>query len=330
VRIEVGRQEVLPLAAALVTVLFWASAFVAIRHVRGEFSAGPLALGRLLIGSAILGAAARLQPRRWPSGRQWALLAVCGLLWFGLYNVALNAAERRLDAGTAAMLVNIGPILIAVLAGLLLGEGFPRRLVAGSAVGFAGVAVIGLATSSRSSADSWGVLLCLLAAASYAVAVVAQKRLVTNLPGLQVTWLACTIGLVGCLPYGPQLVRETAAAGGSTIGWVVYLGVFPTAVGFSTWAYALSRTSAGRLGATTYLVPPLAVLLGWLLLGETPAPLAFVGGAVCLAGVVLARQVRRAPAPASVPAPAAADPAGEPAAPTAAGLGLTAEAEGAA
>src|SRR5207253_1312236 len=61
-------------------------------------------------------------------------LLCCGLLWFGAYNIALNSGERRVDAGTAAMLVNVGPILIAVLAGLLLREGFARaaRRSAGS------------------------------------------------------------------------------------------------------------------------------------------------------------------------------------------------------
>jgi drug/metabolite transporter (DMT)-like permease len=65
---------------------------------------------------------------------------------------------------------------------------------------------------------------------------------------------------------------------------------FPTAVAFTTWAYALSMTTAGRMGATTYLVPPLAILLGWAMLDESPAGLAFVGGAVCLAGVIIARR----------------------------------------
>jgi drug/metabolite transporter (DMT)-like permease len=83
---------------------------------------------------------------------------------------------------------------------------------------------------------------------------------------------------------------ELGRAEGSSIAWMVYLGVFPTAVGFMTWAYALSKTPAGRMGATTYLVPPLAILLGWALLGETPEPLALVGGALCLAGVVLTRR----------------------------------------
>jgi len=85
-------------------------------------------------------------------------------------------------------------------------------------------------------------------------------------------------------------VHETADADLSAIGWVVYLGALPTAVAFTTWAYALARTTAGRLGVTTYLVPPIAILLGWALLGETPAGLAFAGGALCLLGVYVARR----------------------------------------
>ena len=219
---------------------------------------------------------------------------MCGVLWFGVYNIALNAAERRIDAGTASMLVNIGPVLIAVLAGLLLGEGFPRRLLGGSAVAFAGVVLIGVSTSSGQTADYWGVGLCLVAAVAYSVAVVTQKPLLAELPALQVTTTACLIGTVASLPFAPQLARELGTARLSDLGWMVYLGAFPTAIAFTTWAYALARTSAGRLGATTYLVPPVAVGLGWLLLGETPATLAFVGGALCLVGVSLSR---RQPAP---------------------------------
>ena len=107
---------------------------------------------------------------------------------------------------------------------------------------------------------------------------------------LQVTWLACTIGAVTCLPFAPKLATELGHARGSAIGWVVYLGTVPTAIGFMTWAYALSRTSAGRMGSTTYLVPPIAVLLGWILLGETPPALAIPGGALCLAGFALTRR----------------------------------------
>ena len=143
----------LALAAAGVTVVLWASAFVAIRHVGPEVSPGALTLGRLLVGSLVLGAVLAVRGFRRPARRDWPLLLVCGLLWFGVYNIALNAAEQRVDAGTTAMLVNVGPLLIALLAGLLLGEGFPRHLVTGSLVAFGGVVVIGAATSGRRRRD---------------------------------------------------------------------------------------------------------------------------------------------------------------------------------
>lgn len=71
-------------------------------------SPGALARGRLLIGTAVLGLL--MVGRGWlrPQGREWGPLAVYGIGWSGIYNVALNAAERHLDAGTTAMLINIG------------------------------------------------------------------------------------------------------------------------------------------------------------------------------------------------------------------------------
>lgn len=278
------------LVAALVTVVLWASAFVGIRAAGEDLSPGALSLGRLAVGSALLGVFVLLQRGRLPGRRDWPGIVVCGVLWFGLYNLALNAAEQRVDAGTAAMLVNVGPILIALLAGWLLKEGFPRALVAGCAVAFAGVVVIGLATSERGVAAGWGAVLCIAAAAFYAGGVVAQKPLLSRASALHVTWLAATVGLVVCLPFATTLADEVGDADASSIAWMVYLGVFPTAIGFLTWAYALSRTTAGRMGATTYLVPPIAILIGWALLAESPETLAFLGGALCLGGVVITRR----------------------------------------
>jgi drug/metabolite transporter (DMT)-like permease len=276
--------------AALVTVTFWASAFIGIRDAGDEVSAGALALGRLLVASAALGLIVAIRRESLPARRDLPAVALCGLLWFAIYNVALNEAERHVDAGTAAMLVNVGPILIALLAGVLLHEGFPRSLVAGSAIGFAGAVVIGIATSDGGLAAGGGAALCLVAALGYAGGVVSQKPVLERVSALQVTFLACVVGAIACLPFAPTLVDELGTASGSAIRWTVYLGLVPTALAFTTWAYALSHTTAGRMGATTYLVPPLAILLAWLVLAETPPALAIAGGALCLAGVVLARR----------------------------------------
>ena len=138
--IDADRVRPAVVIAAGVTVCLWASAFVGIRYAGRHFQPGPLALGRLLVGSVALGAIVLVRRQALPPRRALAGIAVCGVMWFGLYNVALNAAERHLDAGIAALLVNVGPIFIAILAGALLKEGFPRLLLVGCVVSFAGAA----------------------------------------------------------------------------------------------------------------------------------------------------------------------------------------------
>jgi drug/metabolite transporter (DMT)-like permease len=284
------------LGAAGITVVLWASAFVGIRDVVDTFSPGSIALGRLGVGVVALGALLLLRRGWTPVGRRDLVLIVAsGLFWLALYNVVLNEAERHVDAGTASMLVNTGPIFIGLFAGLFLGEGLPTRFLVGIGIAFAGAIVVGIATSGapgEATASTYGIVLCLVAAVAYAAGVTLQKPAVRSVPALQVTWLACLTAFIVCLPFAPRLVSEASVAPAAKLGWVVYLGLFPTAIGFSTWAYALKRTTAGRLGATTYLIPPVVIVMAWLLLGEIPRPLAIVGGAICIAGVVVVRTPR--------------------------------------
>jgi drug/metabolite transporter (DMT)-like permease len=275
--------------AVTITVFAWASAFVVIRYAAHDIGPGALSLGRLLVASLAL--SAMMIGRRLVrlTAREWALTALVGVAWFGVYNVALNAGEETVDAGTAAMLIQLAPILIGILAGFLLGEGFPRMLVIGGLVAFAGTLIIGFATSTG-EADLAGVLLVLLSATVYSIAMVAQKVVLRRIPPLQITWLACLIGTLACLPFAGALVGDLSVAPTLQILGVVYLGLVPTALAFSTWAYALSHTSAGKLGVTTFAVPPITILLGWLFLDEVPPMLAVVGGALSLVGVAIARR----------------------------------------
>src|SRR5436190_10689454 len=174
----------LALAAAFVTVGLWASAFVGIRDAGRHMSPGALSLGRVLVATLALGAFTFGRREQLPPRRDLPRVVLVGLLWLGAYNVLLNAAERHVDAGTAAMLVNIGPVFIAILAGVLLREGFPRHLFTGCAIAFGGVVVIGIATSRHGIDSATGALLCIGAAAAYALAVVIQKPLLERTSGL--------------------------------------------------------------------------------------------------------------------------------------------------
>lgn len=219
------------------TVVLCASAFVAIRSAGEHFAPGALALGRMVVASLALGVVWRLNGGGWPARAAWPGILGSGLLWFGLYMVTLNWGERDVDAGTAAMLINIGPILLALLGGWLLREGFPRRLAAGMAVSFGGVLVVGISESDG----------------------------------------------------GPEAGPATCLGRPGHL----YLGLFPTTLGFTTWAYALARTTSGRMGATIYAVPTLVIIMSWLILGQVPRWLAVAGGALCLAGVAVSRSRSR-------------------------------------
>ena len=298
-----GRTDWTVPAAVATTLVLWASAFVAIRAIGDSFSPGPMALLRLAVGSVALSAFALLRrgrPAAVPSGRSLLLVASYGVLWFAGYTVVLNAAERHLDAGTAAMLVNVAPILVALVAGGLLGEGWPRPLLIGMVVSFTGVTIIAVDGASGRT-DRVGILLGLVTAMLYAAGVLVQKVALRTTNSFAATWLGCGIGTLVLLPAGPQAVTELRHAPVAAVAAVVYLGIFPTAIGFALWAYALTRVNAGVLASTTLAVPGVVVLMSWAYLGELPTALALLGGVLCLLGVAVTRRrpsVRGAAAPA--------------------------------
>ncbi|ARP69465.1 EamA/RhaT family transporter [Streptomyces pluripotens] len=295
-----GRPRLPATAAAVVTVVLWASAFVAIRSAGRAYSPGALALGRLASGALTLVVIWAVRREGLPPRAAWRGILQSGLLWFGLYMAILNWGERQVDAGTAALVVNVGPLLIALLGARLLGDSTPPRLLAGMTVSFAGAVIVGLSMSDGGRSSVLGVVLCLLAALAYACGVVAQKPALARASALQVTTFGCLTGAVACLPFAGQLAEESVRAPVPATLDMVYLGVFPTALAFTTWAYALARTTASRMGATTYAVPALVVLMSWLALGEVPGVLTLVGGVLCLAGVAVSRSQRRAGRPVRV------------------------------
>ncbi|MFF3026330.1 DMT family transporter [Microbacterium sp. NPDC057944] len=285
-----GAQGPLVLVAALVTVVLWASAFIGIRGAGPHFDPGALALLRMAVGAVALGLIALRRGIRPPSRRQIPLVVLWGVGWFCVYNLALNAAERTLDAGTAAMVVNLAPLMVVVFSGLFLREGFPRPLVIGAPIAFLGVVLIGMNTSSGDGFDLTGLLLALLAAVMYAGCTLLQKHLLSaGADATTLTWFGAVAGTVALLPWTGSLIGALQTAPLDATLWVIYLGIFPTAIAFTTWAYVLQRSTAGQTSATTYVVPAIAILMSWMILGEVPTPLMFLGGALCLLGVLVTR-----------------------------------------
>ncbi|TQL67012.1 drug/metabolite transporter (DMT)-like permease [Nocardioides albertanoniae] len=283
-----------PLVACGITLVLWASAFVGIRHLGDTVPPGSLSLGRLVVMVAALGVYLALKGGfRLPTRKEWPLIALGGAAWLGVYNLALNESERRIDAATAALIVQVGPIVVALLAGLVLKETLHRWVLIGTGVGFAGVVIIGRASANGDTGDWIGVALSVVAALTFAIGVLTQKKLLPTMGALLLTFWYGAIGLIVCLPWSGELVSTIPDISVANLGWLVYLGLFPSALAFVTWAYALSHSDAGKFAQTTFLVPFITALMAWLLLDEVPPALAFVGGAMCIAGVLITRRQPR-------------------------------------
>jgi drug/metabolite transporter (DMT)-like permease len=141
------------------------------------------------------------------------------------------------------------------------------------------------------------VLVCVLVTAVFFVG---QKPLFARSSMLGVTAFTFFAGTLGALPFAGGIGTALRLAPWSHVAALLYLGMAPTFVGYLAWNVALRRVSASQLSSFLYFSPPIAVLIGWLWLGERPGLLTLVGGVITVAGVALAN-ARRRTAPGMVP-----------------------------
>lgn len=271
-----------------VTVLTWAAAFPAITI--GLTGYPPLSLGllRLVAASVTLALAAAVTSLRLPSRRTWPRVLLAGLLGQTLYQGLLMLGEVRVPAGTASILIATAPIFSVAAAAVLLGESSRGRWL-GMLVAFGGAALVGATLGLGGGLFALAVL---AAAACQGIYHVIVKPLVEQLGAFAATTWSVWAGTFLSLPAVPQAVRAMPSAPAAATAAAVFLGLVPSALGYLTWSAAVARAPIAHSTAALYLVPVVALILALVLLGERPHPVALVGGALAIVGVVLARKPR--------------------------------------
>lgn len=279
-------------AAFVITVIGWASAFPAIRE--GLRAIGPLQLGSIRFTIAAIPAASFLLITRphLPSLREFLRLATAGLLFVTFYTVLLNIGERTISSGAASFIVNISPILVALLAILILKERFGARAWLGTFISFSGIGLIAFGEGNGLEINE-GALFILGAASCTAISTVLLKPLYARHRALTIS--AWTM-LFGALFLSPGLlsgIDQALAAAPAARNAAIYLGLVPSFVAYGGWSIVLSRLPAGRAANLLYCIPPVATVIGWLWLGEVPGLLGVIGGAMALGGVIVVNLRRR-------------------------------------
>lgn len=287
-----GGLDALSLGAILVTIVFWASAFAGIRAGLKAFTPGHLTLYRFLVASLALGLYALAARMPIPAPRDLLRIFGLSLLGITLYHVFLNYGERSVPAGVASLIIAAGPVITALLATAFMGERLNWIGWAGTAVSLSGVALIVLGKNESLNFTA-GALLILASALVTSLYFVFQKPLLKRVPPFHFTVWSLILGTLPMLVFLPGFGAQLARAPLSAHLAVIYIGLFPAALAYLTWTFALSRVPASTTTSFLYVSPVLAIGIAWVWLGEVPAAISLVGGVVALAGVVLLNTLGR-------------------------------------
>lgn len=282
----------LALAAALT---LWASAFVGIRVSLTQFTPNAIALLRFLVATgALLAAWIVFTPKgqlRGPALRDMPVFTLSGFLVVVLYNLGLNYGERSVSPGVASFIVGQLPIFSMILAALMLGEQISRRGWIGLSVGLVGTAVMLFADHGdhRLNIGSLFVIGAVLAESIYFVL---SKPLLKRYSTLELNVFVAVPGTLLMLPFATELAEQLPSANMQSIAVVAYLGIFPAAVAYVFWGYAMTHLSVTITTSSLYALPAITILLSLLLLHEAPSIMGCVGGVISLAGAILANSSR--------------------------------------
>ncbi|HEU4582953.1 MAG TPA: EamA family transporter [Polyangiaceae bacterium] len=273
--------------------LIWGSTYLGIRVAVQSLPPFLLAGARSCSAGAALLLFARLRGARAPSALEWRRAALAGLLMLSLGNGLVTWAETYVPSNLAALSIAAVPSYVALLDWLRPGGARPtRRALIGVLIGLLGMLLLLRPDPGALRTSSWLPQLSLVVAGAAWAAGSLYARYQKLYPN------AAVAGAQEMLAGGGALLLVSLLRGewhGFTPGavtlrsWLafVYLTVFGSMLAFSAFSWLVGNATPSRVSTTAYVNPAVAVVLGWLVLGEPLQPMTLAGGALILCAVLV-------------------------------------------
>lgn len=275
-----------PLLLAGMTVILWSTGFVFTRIAVTYLSSYSVGLLRYFSASVVLILIGFYKKIGLPRWKDIPLFVVLGALGFSLYQILFNIAMTSITAATASVVMATVPVIAALFASIIFKEKLNSIGWIAVAIEFSGILLLTL--WHREVSLGWGLVWMFVAALSFAAYNLIQRFSTKNYTPLQSTVYSIVASTILLLPFASLTLKELGQAPWQPIVAVVFMGIFPSAIGFMLWSQALS--TAKQLGDVTnfmFLTPLLSTLLEIIMIGDFPDPGTLWGGVTILLGVAL-------------------------------------------
>ena len=282
-------HKIIPYIAACGTVLFWASSFPAVRYSLEYYSPESLMVFRFLIASAVLLSYCVVKKIPVPAKQDLPLFALSGFVGLFLYMWAFNTGAGMILSGISGFIIASSPVFTLLMSIVFLKEKAGMLVWTGVLISFIGIAIIGATQISEMELNP-GIWLLLSAAIFTSAYNIMQRRILRKYTAMQATTYSVSFGTLFMCIFFPGFINEFPAVPMRVNIVIVYLGIFPAAIAYFLWGYALSKAEKTIYAANfLYLVPFLASVMAFMWLGERMPALAFVGGTAVVIGMTITR-----------------------------------------
>lgn len=274
-------------AAAMLATVLWASAFPATRYALGYYSPVSLMVMRFSAASLTLIIVGMIKKISLPKLKDIPMFCASGLTGVFLYSYLFNTGSVSVAAGVSSFIIASSPIFTLILTRVFLKEIVKPICWIGVLVSFCGLAAVTLSQVTEFSFDI-GIILIIIAAISSGVYTTIMRVLTKSYTALEATTYTIIAGTLGTLLFLPTAIREIPYSNLTVNIIVLFMGIFPAAVAYLTWSYALAKAKkAAHVTVFSYLIPFISALIAYFWLREMLSVYTLIGGLVIIAGMVL-------------------------------------------